>query len=269
MTPIKPEALGGQAFPKTDFGYDPAEVDEHIRRLTENYSFLYRENAALLKQLRETGERLRALEKERSDADSMLESARAQSDRIIEEAYIKADDILASVQTSCDAILRHFKEKAEAQEKTLTEMKQHILKFKNELFEQYRLHINMIEALFPTGEEEKNWTPDAYAQHIVAELKRKISAQYEIFPETSPLSPPWDGNEEALAMELLPLPEDPVRKRASAKKKAIKKTPSVMELIDEYEDPSLKCGIPPVPAQQFMLDFDHPAEDGVTINKKL
>ena len=38
MTPIKPEALHGQAFSKIEFGYDPAEVDDHIRRLTENYS---------------------------------------------------------------------------------------------------------------------------------------------------------------------------------------------------------------------------------------
>ena len=57
MTPITPEALRGQSFSKTEFGDDPAEVDAHIRRLTENYSLLYRENASLLKQLRETGEK--------------------------------------------------------------------------------------------------------------------------------------------------------------------------------------------------------------------
>ena len=117
MTPIKPEALHGQTFSKTEFGYDPAEVDEHIRRLTENYSLLYRENASLLKQLRETGARLRTLEAELSRADHILKDAQAQRDEIVEEAYLKADNILASVQMNCDSILRHFKEKAEAQEK--------------------------------------------------------------------------------------------------------------------------------------------------------
>ena len=69
-------------------------------------------------------------------------------------------------------------------------------------------------------------------------------------------------------MELLPPPEDSARKRTPIKKKPVKKAPSVMDLIDEYEDPSMKCGNTPASAQQFMLDFDHPSEDGVTINKK-
>ena len=266
MTPIKPEALRGQAFTKAEFGYDPTEVDEYIRRLNENYSFLYRENAALLKQLRETGAKLRALEKEQGGADNILKTAQAKSDKIIEDAYIKADDILASVQMNCDSILRHFKEKAEAQEKALSGMKQNILKFKNDLFEQYRLHIKTIEELFPSDEEETNWTPDAYALHIVAQLKRKMSDQYEIFPESPDGLPCPDGEPEAFGQLQNP-PVDAAQKRKPAKKKAVKKPPSVIDLIDKYEDPALKCGLPRSAAEQFMLDFDHPSEDGVKINK--
>ena len=106
MTPITPEALRGQSFSKTEFGYDPAEVDAHIRRLTENYSLLYRENASLLKQLRETGEKIRAIEDAQAYADNILQSAQSQKDKIIEEAYLKADNILASVQMNCDSVLR-------------------------------------------------------------------------------------------------------------------------------------------------------------------
>ena len=83
MTPIKPEALHGQAFSKIEFGYDPAEVDDHIRRLTENYSLLYRENASLLKQLRETGAKLRTLETALARADHVLKDAQEQKDKII------------------------------------------------------------------------------------------------------------------------------------------------------------------------------------------
>ena len=88
MTPITPEALRDQSFSKTEFGYDPAEVDAHIRRLTENYSLLYRENASLLKQLRETGEKIRAIEDAQAYADNILQSAQSQKDKIIEEAYL-------------------------------------------------------------------------------------------------------------------------------------------------------------------------------------
>lgn len=271
MTPIKPEALHGQAFSKAESGYDPAEVDDHIRRLTENYSLLYRENASLLKQLRETGARLRTLEAEMARADRILRDAQEQKDKIIEEAYLKADSILASVQMNCDSILRHFKEKIEAQEKILADMKKNNLRFKNDLFERYRFHIELIENLFPVDDEEKNWTPDAYTQHIVAELKRKISDQYEFFPEVPPEPSPAEENKKDAApgkSKKTSAPEQSVSKNAPAKKKFVKKTPSVMDLIDEYEDSSLKCDTNFSAAQQFMLDFDHPSGKGVMIDKQ-
>ncbi len=271
MTPITPEALHGKSFSKTELGYDTAEVDDHIRRLTENYALLYRENASLLKQLRETGAKLQALEKEQTRAENVLKSAHAKKDKIIEEAYLKADNILASVQMNCDSILRNFKEKAEAQEKALSDMKKNILKFKNDLFESYRVHIELIEDLFPADDEEKNWTPDAYAQHIVEELKRKFSDQYEIFPETQmELSIPAESKKsiEPEKIKKSPPPDQSVYSRTPTKKKTVKKMPSIMDLIDEYEDPALKSEAKPSAAQQFMLDFDHPSEEGVMIDKK-
>ena len=267
MTPITPESLCTQSFSKTASGYNPNEVDDYIRRLTENYSFLYRENAALLKQLREVTAKLNELTQQQILADADLQSAQAKSDKIIEDAYIKADDILASVQMNCDSILRHFKEKAEMEERMLAEMKKNIWKFKNDLFEQYRAHIEWIENMFPKNEEEQDWTPDAYAQHIVLELKRKISAQYGIFPES-------EATEEMRTLfsdkeaEKTNAPEEASLKRTQTKKKNVKKTPSVVDLIDEYEDHDARLAEKSVSEQQFMLDFDHPAGAGVVMKKK-
>ena len=271
MKPITIEALRGQPFSKTEYGYDTAEVDAHIRRLTENYSLLYRENASLLKQLREAGAKLRAIEDAQAQAESILQAAQEQKDKIIEEAYLKADNILASVQMNCDSILRSFKEKAEAQEKALLDMKKNIQKFKNDLFEQYRLHIELIENLYPAEGEETDWTPDAYAQHIVAELKRKFSDQYEIFPETQMEFSFWSEckkESETGKSQKAPVSEQNICRHTPTKKKCVKKTPSVMDLIDEYETPSLKCAAKNSSGQQFMLDFDHPSEKSVVIDKQ-
>lgn len=268
MKPINPEALHGQTFSKTESGYNPAEVDDYIHRLTENYSLLYRENASLLKQLRETGAKLRTLETELSNADHILKDAQAQKDQIIEDAYLKADNILASVQMNCDSILRHFKEKAEAQERTLSDMKKNILKFKNDLFERYRFHIELIENLFPVDDEEKNWTPDAYTQHIVAELKKKISDQYEFFPEAPIEIPTMEETKKKTEAKKHSSSEPNTCNRTPAKRKSAKKTPSIMDLIDEYEDPSLKCEAKTSSTKQFMLDFDHPSGKGVMIDKQ-
>ena len=267
MTPLTPESLCTQTFSKTASGYDPDEVDAYICRLTENYSLLYRENASLLKQLRETSAKLNELTQQQNLADAKIRNAQATHDKIIEDAYIKADDILASVQMNCDSILRHFKEKAEAEEKALAELKKNILKFKNNLFEQYRMHIEWIENIFPEHEEESDWTPDAYAKHIMLELKRKISAQYEIFPEAETVeerSAISSGKEH----EKTSATSCACSKRAQAKKKNVKKTPSVMELIDEYEEHEARMTENTISEQQFMLDFDHPSGKGVTMKKK-
>ncbi|MBQ3490320.1 MAG: DivIVA domain-containing protein [Clostridia bacterium] len=263
MIPIKPESLCTQPFSKTASGYDTNEVDDYIQRLTENYSLLYRENAALLKQLRETSGKLNELTRQQALAQENLQKAQAQSDKIIEDAYIKADDILASVQMNCDSILRHFKEKAEMEEKALAEMKKNILKFKNDLFEQYRTHIEWIENIFPEQDGEQNWTPDAYAQHIVLELKRKISAQYGIFPESE-----TENNRTEKEAEKTCTPEGACSRRTQTRKKNVKKTPTVMELIEEYEDHDARLEEKSVSEQQFMLDFDHPSVAGVTMKKK-
>jgi len=267
MTPITPESLCARSFTKAASGYDPNEVDDYIRRLTENYSLLYRENAALMKQLREASAKLSELKKQQMSEDANVQSAQEKSDKIIEDAYIKADDILASVQMNCDSILRHFKEKAEMEEKALAEMKKNILKFKNDLFEQYRAHIEWIENIFPKYEEEPDWTPDAYAEHIVLELKRKISEQYGIFPESETEEEPLPFFFEKETDRKSSL-EESVSKRSQTKKKNVKKTPSVMELIDEYEEHDARFAVKTAPEQQFMLDFDHPAGDGVLMKNK-
>ena len=262
MTPIIPEALQKRAFTRTDGGYNTEEVDHYIRRLTENYILLYKENASLLQQLNALGAKPQSPEEAQEQSALILKNAQAQSDKMIEEAYLRADSILASVQMNCDSILRGFKEKVEAQERTLSEMKKNILKFKNGLLEHYRLHMEWIENLFPVDDEETDLTPEAYATHIVEELKRKFSDQYEIFPETQmELCVPTEFRKKTDPEKQTVCP------RTSARKKIVKKTPVVMDLIDEHENTALKCDAHSADTQQFMLDFDHSSEDGVTIDK--
>ena len=41
-----------------------------------------------------------------------------------------------------------------------------------------------------------------------------------------------------------------------------------MELIDAYEEASVKTEARSSPNLQFMLDFDHPSDNGVVIDKQ-
>lgn len=270
MSPITPKALSEREFTKTIRGYSVSEVDEYIGRIVENYSILYRENIELARRLSEATGRLENLSSEEELVKQTLQTAKKAGDKIIEEAYIKADDILASIKSSCDSILRNFRDKIEAQKTALADIQQNILTFKNELFEKYRLHIELIEQISPVYEYEEELSPDEYVERVVTNLKKEVAAQYGISLDT--LTAP-NNTQTKVAEDTNELPpttpeaEPPIvevreaatQKPASApKKRKPRAVPSVMELLDEYEDPEVlreaKAKLPR--ARQFMLDID-------------
>ena len=270
MAPITPKALSEREFTKTIRGYSISEVDEYIGRIVENYSILYRENIELARRLSEATGRLENLSSEEELVRQTLQTAKKAGDKIIEEAYIKADDILASIKSSCDSILRNFRDKIEAQKTALADIQQNILTFKNELFEKYRLHIELIEQISPVYEYEEELSPDEYVERVVTNLKKEVAAQYGISLDT--LTAP-DNTQTKVADDTSELPpatpeaEPPIvevhetapqRPAPAPKKRKPRAVPSVMELLDEYEDPEVlreaKAKLPR--ARQFMLDID-------------
>ncbi len=221
MTPITPEAFANHSFSKNQSGYDPAEVDAHLRRLAEIYSLLYQENASLLNRLRETEAKLHMIE--------------------------------------------------EAQENALSDMKKNIAKFKNNLLDQYRLQMELIDSLYPADHGERDWTSDDYTRYIVTELKRKFSDQYEIFPETQMEFSFWNEckTESETENEKKSRPsEQNICHHTAGKKKFVKKSPAVTNLSDKDADASPKHKAAPSSESQFMLDFDHPSEQGVMLDKQ-
>ena len=270
MAPITPKALSEREFTKTIRGYSTSEVDSYINRVVENYAYLYRENIELAKRLSEATSRLESVSSEEELVRQTLQTAKRAGDKIIEEAYVKADDILASIKSSCDSILRNFRDKIEAQKNALAEIQQNILTFKNELFEKYRLHIELIEQISPVYEYEEDLTPDECVDRVVTDLKREVAAQYGISLDS--LSAPDDAQTKVAgdSGELPPIaPEDkppiveveapaPEKPSPAPKKRKPRAVPSVMELLDEYEDPEVlrEAKAKQPRARQFMLDID-------------
>ena len=167
-------------FKKTFRGYDTAEVDSYINAITENYNLLYRENARLARELADANDRLVDLTGEEEKVKKTLETARAAADKIVADAYERADAILASIKRSCDKILRSFRDKTEAQKAALSSMQETILVFKNQLFERYRLHIELIERISPVFEYEEELTPEQYVEKVVSTMNRDVSEEFGI-----------------------------------------------------------------------------------------
>ena len=221
-----------KAFSMTAHGYEPAEVDAYIETLLEAYEDLSLKNERLSNALAEATEK---------------------GDAIVEEAYLKADEILASVKGGCDSILRNFRDKVEAQRKIMEEMQEALLCFKNELFEKYRLHIELIERIAPVHDENDWLAPDDCLERAAEELKRDIEAQYGLMLESQEITVP--KNEE-------PRPQKTRTARSAEKtarpmgKASAQKQLSVKELLEEYEEQNAFRKAKNVCEEQFALNFD-------------
>lgn len=252
-------------FSKVFRGYDIAEVDEYINKLTENYSALYRENAELEHKYAEASERLAELEDKEEQIQKTLSTARAAANKIVSDAYERSDAILASIKKSCDKILRNFRDKIEMNQKVLSEMHESIYNFKNELFERYRLHIELIEQLTPMIEAAEEKAPQEIVENVISSVGDEIKAEYGISLMTFDLGEPEEKpTESAPATEEptvrqseekdeSPKNENEADKKPKRKRKANAKD-GVMKLLDEYEAPLTSAS--GIPAVQMSFDFD-------------
>ena len=103
---LTPQEVSTHAFSKAMMGgYNMAAVDEFLDVLTDDYTNLYKENAALKAKLKVLVDKV---EEYRATEDSMratLLTAQRMADTIVREAEAKRDEMLAEAQTKRDRLL--------------------------------------------------------------------------------------------------------------------------------------------------------------------
>ena len=116
---LTPQEVSTHAFTKAALGgYNMAMVDEFLDELTDDYTALYKENAALKAKLKVLVEKV---EEYRSTEDAMratLLTAQKMADSIVHEAEAKRDQILAQAETGArEKIENYRREMSEAEER--------------------------------------------------------------------------------------------------------------------------------------------------------
>lgn len=201
MAVITPKDLSGRNFSTSFRGYNKAEVDEYTAKVINNYSMLYRRCAELEEQLAVANVRLENINSEERRARKSLDSAKETSDRIIAEAYERADNILVSIKKNCDSILRDFRDKVDIQKDALAEMNARVELFKNDLFEKYRTHIELIEKLAPAFGYDEDLSSNEHVARVISELKHEIAAEYDISVGYDDADEPSDFGDNELPTE--------------------------------------------------------------------
>lgn len=128
---LTPQEVSTHSFSKASFGgYNMAMVDEFLDELTDDYTALYKENAALkakLKVLVEKVEEYRATEDAMRStllaaqkmAAQMVAEAQAERDKSIAEAHAEKEKTISNAQAEAQRILIEARGEAEIQARQL------------------------------------------------------------------------------------------------------------------------------------------------------
>ena len=196
---LTPQEVSTHAFSKAVMGgYNMAMVDEFLDELTDDYTALYKENAALKAKLKVLVEKV---EDYRATEDSMratLLTAQKMADSIVHEAEAKRDEILAQAETSAREPIGQLRQEVEAAEERLRQGQMDLAKFISAARELCDRELKFLEQL-PTLPVEAEIPPSQpETAETVEQIEEKVMAA---FGEESAEEEKTTAEEEAPAAE--------------------------------------------------------------------
>ena len=197
---LTPQEVSTHAFTKAPLGgYNMAMVDEFLDELTDDYTALYKENAALKAKLKVLVEKV---EEYRSTEDAMratLLTAQKMADSIVHEAEAKRDEILAQAQSDAQEKIENYRRELSEAEDRLRQGQLELSKFIAASREICNKELSFLEQLpqLPVAESAPTEEPAAPVEEIeekvLATFKETPAEEGEQEPE-APADPYSEGN---------------------------------------------------------------------------
>ena len=173
---LTPQEVSTHAFTKAVMGgYNMAMVDEFLDELTDDYTNLYKENAALKAKLKVLVEKV---EDYRATEDSMratLLTAQKMADSIVHEAEEKRDQLLKEAETAAQTQLIQHKQELDAAQARLHQGQRELAEFINSARELCQRELKFLEQL-PQAEVAP--PPPAPEVSPVEEIEEHVMAAF-------------------------------------------------------------------------------------------
>ena len=212
---LTPQEVSSRAFSKAAFGgYNMAMVDEFLDELTDDYTSLYKENAALKAKLKVLVDKV---EEYRATEDSMraaLLTAQRMANTMVEEAEEKKKSMLAGAEDEARAKIGALQGEIELEQRKLNAAKAATADFLQKTRELAQAQLALIERapdLTPeeivgdkTAEQKAETDVNAIEERILAAFRPTEAAPEEAAPEAAPAEENAVKAEEAKAEPLEP-----------------------------------------------------------------
>ena len=167
---LTPQEVSGRAFSKAAFGgYNMAMVDEFLDELTDDYTSLYKENAALKAKLKVLVDKV---EEYRATEDSMraaLLTAQRMANTMVEEAEEKKKTMLAGAEDEARAKIGALQSDVELEQRRLNAAKAATAEFLQKTRELAQAQLALIE-------RAPDLTPEEIAGGEKTEQKTEVNA---------------------------------------------------------------------------------------------
>ena len=206
---LTPQEVSSRAFPKAALGgYNMGAVDEFLDELTDDYTALYKENAALKAKMKVLVEKV---EEYRATEDSMratLLTAQRMADKIVQEAETKRDEMLAQAEEAAREKLQEYREQVYTAEERLKMGQLELAKFVAEsrsicekqlafLNDLPEVKVDLMESMMPTPAAPAEDSVEAAADEIGEAVMAAFAAEKtEEEPAPAPAAPQVDEKED-------------------------------------------------------------------------
>ena len=196
---LTPQEVSTHAFSKAVMGgYNMAMVDEFLDELTDDYTALYKENAALKAKLKVLVEKVEDYRATEDPMRATLLTAQKMADSIVHEAEAKRDEILAQAESSAREKIGQLRQEVEAAEERLRQGQMDLAKFISAARELCDRELKFLEQL-PTLPVEAEIPPSQpETAETVEQIEEKVMAA---FGEESAEEEETTAEEEAPAAE--------------------------------------------------------------------
>lgn len=151
-------------FEKAAFGYKQEDIDEFLNQLEDEVTAAQQELDDKDNKIQVLADKVREYMRDEDALKDALFDAQKEAHRIVEEAQDKADEIIANanekanaimdeVTVQHDALVEKNEAEIEAEHQKLATARKQVADFKKALFDMYKDHLNMLNAI-PEEDDE-------------------------------------------------------------------------------------------------------------------
>ncbi|MEG0910674.1 MAG: DivIVA domain-containing protein [Ruthenibacterium sp.] len=144
---ISSQDIQSVTFEKSLRGYRTDEVDEYLAKLAQEFETNAKEKADMEKKLYILAEKVDQYRNDEETLKTALLNAQRLGETVVYEAKQKAETIIYDANSKASQAKEEAADKVAAEELTLAQLQSSVARFKNDVLDLYRQHIESLSAI--------------------------------------------------------------------------------------------------------------------------